>query len=51
MFMVLVVFTPSSPLLAKESKPDQRANRHQQDGTGHDEKIHPFRGYPTYGWQ
>lgn len=50
-FLVMaVVFTPSSFFCAKEKKPDEYTDRHQQEGTGHDEKIHPCRGYPAYGW-
>ena len=49
--MAMAVFAPSSPGLAKKKKPDQRADRYQQEGAGHDEKIHPSRGYPAYGWQ
>jgi hypothetical protein len=42
--MVMVGFTSSSPpRLAKEKNPNQRADCHQRDGTGHDEKIHPSR--------
>ena len=51
MFMAMVVFTPPSSRLAKEKDPDQRADRHQQEGAGHDEKIHPGWCHPAYGWQ
>jgi len=31
-FMAMAVFTPSFARLAKEKKPDQCADRHQQEG-------------------
>jgi hypothetical protein len=51
MFMALAGFAPSPPWLANEKSPNQRADRHQQDGAGHDEKIHPFWCHTAYGWQ
>jgi hypothetical protein len=47
----MAMFAPSSSRLAKEKDPDQRADRHQQEGAGHDEKIHPCWCHPAYGWQ
>jgi hypothetical protein len=48
--VVTAVFAPPFSRLAKEKKPDQRADRHQDKGPEHDKKIHPSWGYPAYGW-
>ena len=51
MFMAMAVFAPPFARLAKEKKPDQRADRHQQEDADHDKKIHPSWCHPAYDWQ
>jgi hypothetical protein len=47
----MAVFAPSSlPPLPEEISPNKRADGHQRDGPGHDEKIHQFWGQTAYGW-
>jgi hypothetical protein len=48
--MMMPVLAAVAPGLAKVKKPDQRAGQYQQKRAEHDEKIHPFRGYPACGW-
>jgi hypothetical protein len=49
--MMMTVNAPALPGFANEENPDQRADAHQRDGAGGDEKVHPSRRHPPYGWQ